>query len=265
MRRVLGPISNSAWLNMSMMIGWCLHRYETDRSIPLQRHWDDADEERAARLEVWGLPQFALLVLLGVPFRESRHMDYLAIRQWTEDEQMRLEMIHGLGGVQSFGGEQQSGPSQEGAFDSVASGIDVHHQSAVNPFQAEAVHSVGSDTGALYRGTEAPYRLLENVLVPLVMAHVSGGIEDEDFEPAHQGSPPQNGNKRPRETEEDTSEEIQGPGRDSSTTLGIGNAHQAIKNEIKELQASIKEILEILEDSDLDSGASVTSRSSLEG
>jgi hypothetical protein len=197
---------------MSMMIGWCLHHYETDNFIPLQKHWNAADEERLARLQVWGLPQFALVVLLGVPFEESRYRDYLSICRWKEDEQRRLEMIHGLGGVQGFGREQQWGPSQAGASNSLASGIDVHHRSAVNTFQAETIHSVGSNSGALYRGTEAPYRLQENVSGPLRMTHVSGGIEEEDFGLNHQGSPPQeersrragNDRKRPRETEEDT-------------------------------------------------------------
>ncbi|PNP82068.1 hypothetical protein FNYG_04629 [Fusarium nygamai] len=280
MRRVLGPESHGAWLNMSMMIGWCLHRYETDMSIPLRKHWNAADEERAARLQVWGLPMFALLVLLGLPMEYSRHVCSKAIRQWTNDEKRMLGMVNGLEGANRFGYEQQWGPSQAGAFMSVASGIDTHYRSAVNPFQAEAFHSVGSHTGVLYRGTEAPYRLQENALGPLGVTHVSGGIEDEDFGLNHQRSLVQeersrragNDRKRPRETEE-----MQGLGifdnfgyRERSKRIREGssstdNSTKEMKKEIKELQASVKEILEILDDSDSDSEVSETSESSLEG
>ncbi|KAG9499685.1 hypothetical protein J7337_008144 [Fusarium musae] len=278
---------------MSMMIGWCLHRYETDNSIPSQKYWNAVDEERAARLQVWGLPAFALLVLLGQPFGNSRRVDFRAIYQWTEDEKRRLELTHWLGGVQGFGCGQQWGPSQAGAFNSLASGIHTHYRSAVNPFQAEAFHSVGSNTGALYRSTEAPYRIQENALGPFGVTYVSGGIEDEDFEPAFQGSPPQeersrragNGRKRPRDSEEDTEEEIQGLGvfdncghRKRSKRIREGssstdNSTKKMKKEMKKLKASVKEMLEetreqireMREDIDSDSEASATSESSLEG
>ncbi|KAF5630008.1 uncharacterized protein FTJAE_8378 [Fusarium tjaetaba] len=247
------------------MIGLCLHRHETNNYIPLQKHWTAVDEERLARLQVWGLPPFALLVLLGVPLEGSRHVDFRAIHQWNEDEKRRLGMIHELGGVQDFGSEQQWGPSQAGAFNRLASGIDVHHQSAVNTSQAEAIHSVGSNNGALHRGTEAPYRLQENVSASLGMTNVSGGIEEEDFGPAYQGSPPQeersqragNGSKRPRDTEE-----IHGLGGfdnfGTKEMKKLAKESKKLSKKMKKLQRDAIQILGILEDSDLDSEASVT-------
>ncbi|KAF5680527.1 hypothetical protein FDENT_8349 [Fusarium denticulatum] len=268
MRRVLGPESHGAWLNISMMIGWCLHRYETDESIPLRKPWNAADEERAARLQVWGLPMFSLLVILGLPLGDSRHVDFKAIRQWMNDEKRILGMVNELGEVKGFGCEQQWGPSQAGASNSVASGINTPYRSALNPFQAEAFHSVGSNTGVLYSSTEAPYRIQENALGPLGITYVSGGIKD--FEPAHQGSPPQEerpGRKRPRETEEDTSEDIQGLGvfdnfghRERRKRIR-GEGSSSTDNSSKEMHG----MHGMLEDCDSDSEASVTSESSLEG
>ncbi|KAF5591290.1 hypothetical protein FPCIR_6172 [Fusarium pseudocircinatum] len=251
---------------MSMMIGWCLHRYETDESVPFRKHWNAADEERAARLQAWGVPMFALLVLLGLPLGDSQHVNVKAFHQWVNDEKRILGMVHGLGEVKGFGCEQQWGPSQAEAFD-----------------------SVGSNTGVLYSSTEAPYRLQENVLGPLGVPYVSGGIKD--FEPAHQGSPPQeerSRRKRPREAEEDTWEDIQGLGvfdnfghrerRKRIRGEGSSSTDKSSK-EMKEMHAidkkireilkdpklhAIKEAYEMLEDSDSDPEASVTSESSLE-
>ncbi|CVK91250.1 uncharacterized protein FMAN_09394 [Fusarium mangiferae] len=186
MRRVLGPKSHSKWQNTSMMIGWCLHLAETDRSVSLPRPWNATDAELSARLEVWGVPAFVALALLGKPSEESR-WDSELVSKWQNDE----ERI--LGEVKDFWHEQQDDPSQAGAS-----------------------NSVGSHTEVQYRVYETPYRLQENALGPLGAIHASGGLED--FGPVPQGNLPReekssragNSRKRSYETEANISEGING-------------------------------------------------------
>ncbi|KLO83827.1 uncharacterized protein LW93_611 [Fusarium fujikuroi] len=188
MRRVLGPKSHSKWQNISMMIGWCLHLAETDRSVSLPRPWNATDAELSARLEVWGVPAFVSVALLGMPSEESR-WDSESVSKWQKDE----ERI--LGEVKDFWYEQQDDPSQAGASNTVECSAEVQ-----------------------YGSSETPYRLQENALGPLGVMHASGGLED--FGPVPQGNLPReekssrtgSSRKRSYETEANISEGLNGLG-----------------------------------------------------
>ncbi|KAG5792834.1 hypothetical protein H9Q69_008136 [Fusarium xylarioides] len=281
---------------MTMMIGWCLHVAETDRSVSIPRPWTAADAELSTRLGVWGVPAFVRLALLGIPCKEGPSHSEL-FPKWQKDE----ERI--LGKVEDFWYGQQDDLSQAGAFNSVGSSIDTQYWCTENPIQSEVFRSVGSNT-------EVPYRIQENALGPLGMTHVSGGLEDFDSLPQEERSRRAGtSRKRPRETEEDTLEEIHGLGYDNfgnrkrskrirgkgsrsagnSTRelyarmeqlcekeeitsedidglawYGTENREQRNRNQTDKLYASIKKKDE-MEDDDLDSDAWETSESTVEG
>ncbi|KAF5712013.1 hypothetical protein FMUND_8695 [Fusarium mundagurra] len=284
MRRVLGPKSHNRWQNISMMIGWCLHVAETDRSVSVPRPWTATDAELSARLGVWGVPAFVRLALVGIPSEEGpSHSELLP--KWQKDEERILGKVAGLGKVEDLLYGQQDGPSQAGAFNSAGSSIDTQYWSTENPLQTTTWQS--ADTEVPYGSTEAPYRIQENVLGPLGVTHVSEGLEP--FGPVHQGSPPRkersrwsgNSRKRARETEEDTSEEIHGLGgfdnfgyRERSKRVRGEGSNSDVNFMIKELKKMHEELKEThasfnsmseMEDSDTAPEAWVTSESSTEG
>ncbi|KAF4443501.1 hypothetical protein FACUT_1318 [Fusarium acutatum] len=192
MRRVLGPKAQDEWLNMSMMIGWCLYRAQAGEFTGLQRPWNATEVEAAGRLIAWGVPPYVLPALLGLPLGEARAGDEEELYRWCKDE-------WGLLG-------HQYDPLQEGRF-----------------------HNDGLSANNRYRNTEGPYSLQENVLGPFGAAIVSG--RHGDFGPVRVDDRPQeerssqagNSRKRPRETEEDTPEDLCGIG----AIFNFGNREQS--------------------------------------
>ncbi|KAF5974767.1 hypothetical protein FBULB1_7638 [Fusarium bulbicola] len=198
-------------------------------SAPLPKPWNDVDWERSARLQAWGVPVFVPPALMGLPRGDSRVLDWGLFHQWMKDEKRILGEANGPGEAEDFGYEQQDDPSQ-----------------------AEAFHRVGSSTEVPYRSIGTPYRILENSFGPLGVTHVSGGLED--FGPIQQGSLPReerpwragNSRKRPRETEEDESEEIHGLGgydnfgdrKPSKSIRGEGSI--SVGSDMEKLYTSIK-------------------------
>ncbi|KAF5554432.1 hypothetical protein FPHYL_8452 [Fusarium phyllophilum] len=249
MRRVLGPKAHNKWQNISMMIGWCLHVAETDRSVSIPRPWTAADAELSVRLGVWGVPAFVRLALLGTPWAEGPSHSELRPK-WQKDEERILGKANGLGKVEDFWYGQQDDLSQAGAFNSVGSSIDTQYWSTENPVQAEVFRSVGSNTEVPYRSIEAPYRIQENALGPLGMTHLSGGLVDFDSLPQEERSRRAGTNrKRPCETEEDTLEEIHGLGYDNfgnreRSKRIRGKGSRSASNSTKELYARMEKLCE---------------------
>ncbi|KAF5621960.1 hypothetical protein F52700_10834 [Fusarium sp. NRRL 52700] len=197
MRRVLGPKAQDEWLNISMMIGWCLYRAQAGEFTSLQRLWNAKEMETAGRLRAWGVPRYVTPALLGQPLGSPPDDFFEVLGQWTRNEKVVLE--------------QQCNPLEEGRF-----------------------YDRGRSADNLYGNGEEPYSLKENASGPLGVKIASG--QNGDFGPEPQGDdlgvegPKRAGDsrKRPRETEEDTPED----NRDQSNQ-NLGEASERTGNSRK--------------------------------
>lgn len=181
MRRVLGPIAHDKWKNKSTMIGWCLYRAEAGEFTHLLRHWNATEVETAGRLIAWGVPNFVLPALLGLPLAEARTGDDERIYRWVKDEERILE--------------HQYDPFQEGRFNDGGS---------------------SADNG--YARSENPYRGRENISGSLGVTHVSarrgnfGSLQQDNRLQEERPGRAGNSTETSHETEAHTLGEIDGLG-----------------------------------------------------
>ncbi|KAI6775940.1 hypothetical protein HG530_002698 [Fusarium avenaceum] len=95
--RVLGREIRDNWPNMMALIHEAKASFLEEGSPLIQRRWNPAETEIAARLKAWRMPDFVVGYLIGQPPRHLGIIDSEQVVIWGLDEMNRIDAIHGMG------------------------------------------------------------------------------------------------------------------------------------------------------------------------
>ncbi|KIL92156.1 hypothetical protein FAVG1_04563 [Fusarium avenaceum] len=95
--RVLGREIRDNWPNMMALIHEAKASFLEEGSPLIQRRWNPAETEIAARLKAWRMPDFVVGYLIGQPPRHLGITDAEQVVIWGLDEMNRIDAIHGMG------------------------------------------------------------------------------------------------------------------------------------------------------------------------
>jgi hypothetical protein len=105
--RVLGREVRDNWPNMMALILEAKASFLEQGSPLIQRRWNPAEIEIAARLKAWRMPDFVVGYLIGSPPPGLGITNVEQFGMWTFDEMNRIDGVHGMGGFGNSEGKEE--------------------------------------------------------------------------------------------------------------------------------------------------------------